>query len=219
MTLVDGAHALGLLPLDLATLGADFYVANAHKWLMGPPGGALLYVAPALRRLLVPLVTTAYAEVPPGREEESVGYGGPARWQFAHEYQGTRDLTPLLAVPAAVDFHAQVGLAAMTERSRALAALCRERLTALGHAPVSPAHPELATSMTTFTVPAPGGKPIDHTKAWWQMRARHGIEVLFPFLMDGTVLLRVSTAWFNTASDVERLTEALAAFDWNQSRA
>lgn len=216
ISLVDGAHALGLVSVSLAAMQPDFYAANAHKWLMSTPGAAMLYTAPARRAGLVPLVTTGYSVFDAAAAEESVGNGGPARWQYAHEYQGTRDLVPLLVVPEAVAFHAELGLADLTARSRELAALCRRRLAELGFRAVSPTHRALATCMTAFLVPEPGGRRINGTKAWNHLRRQHGIEVTFPSLADGRVVLRVSTAWFNVAEDVERLTAVLRELEWSE---
>ena len=56
--LVDGAHALGMLPLDLADLAPDYFVSNCHKWLCGARGSAMLYVARGRRDGIRPLVVS-----------------------------------------------------------------------------------------------------------------------------------------------------------------
>jgi isopenicillin-N epimerase len=58
LSLVDGAHAVGALPLCLPRLGADFYTSNAHKWLCCGKGVALLWAAPRHQARLLPLVTS-----------------------------------------------------------------------------------------------------------------------------------------------------------------
>ena len=56
--LVDGAHAVGALDLDVPSLGAQFYTANLHKWLCTPKGTAFLWVHPAEQASIRPLVTS-----------------------------------------------------------------------------------------------------------------------------------------------------------------
>ena len=56
--LIDGAHALGQLPLDLYSLGADYYVANCHKWLSGPRGSACMWVGRQRQAGIRPLVVS-----------------------------------------------------------------------------------------------------------------------------------------------------------------
>jgi isopenicillin-N epimerase len=55
LTMIGGAHAPGMIPLDLKTLGCDFYGANCHKWLLAPIGAGFLYVAPGNEDRLQPL--------------------------------------------------------------------------------------------------------------------------------------------------------------------
>lgn len=56
--LLDGAHAVGAVPLSVDTLGADYYTSNLHKWACSPKGAAFLWVHPAHHRSLKPLVTS-----------------------------------------------------------------------------------------------------------------------------------------------------------------
>jgi isopenicillin-N epimerase len=93
-TLVDGAHAPGMLPsLDIARLDPSYYVANCHKWICSPKGSAFFYVRPDLQHAFRPLALSNNAEAPK-----------PGRSQFLTEfdYVGTQDCTAFHAIPDAI---------------------------------------------------------------------------------------------------------------------
>jgi isopenicillin-N epimerase len=87
--LIDGAHAPGMLSLDIPAIDADWYVGNCHKWLMAPRGSGFLWASPAKRADTHPLVI-------------SHGYAQGFAAEF--DWVGTRDPTAWLTVPAAIDF-------------------------------------------------------------------------------------------------------------------
>ncbi len=214
LSIVDGAHAPGLVPLPLGAMAPDFYFANVHKWMMGATGSAFLFVRPELRSVTVPLVTTATFELmrdPAMLDEESES--GTTRWCHAHEYQGTRDLVPLCVLPEVLRFLREVTPAEVEERTRTLAHYCRNRLGSKMTV-VSHEHPELSTCMVAFKVP--GAVRIDADKAWNHFRAVEQFEVAMPKLGDGTQLLRVSNAWFNTRGDVDALAATLERVEWGR---
>lgn len=120
--LVDGAHAPGMVPLNLERLGAAYYVGNLHKWLCGPKGSGFLYVRGDRQQGVQPPVI-------------SHGYNQPrsdhTRFQDAFDWQGTVDPTPWLCVSAAIEFLAGVlpdGLTGLMERNRQLAIAVRRLL-------------------------------------------------------------------------------------------
>ena len=96
LTIVDGAHAPGQIPLNLEEVGADFYIGNLHKWLCAPKGAGFLYARPAAQKRLEPLVVSW------GYEAEKPG---PSKFVDHHEWWGTRDIATFLSVPAAIEFH------------------------------------------------------------------------------------------------------------------
>lgn len=100
ITIIDGAHGVGFLPLNLTHLACSFYTSNCHKWLCTPKGSAFLYVRADRQRLpggFRPLVLSNNAQNPkPGR----------AHMLTEFDYAGTADPTPYLAVPFALQYMA-----------------------------------------------------------------------------------------------------------------
>ncbi|HYN87612.1 MAG TPA: aminotransferase class V-fold PLP-dependent enzyme, partial [Ardenticatenaceae bacterium] len=119
LTIVDGAHVPGHLSLDLEALGVDFYGAACHKWLCAPKGSSFLYARREVQPLLEPLVVSW------GYEAEQPG---PSRFIDEHEYQGTRDIAPFLATPAAIEFQAAHDWPAVRARCHELVRAVRRRI-------------------------------------------------------------------------------------------
>ncbi len=122
LTIVDGAHAPGQIPLNLSELGADIYSGACHKWLCAPKGAAFLYARPEVQPWLEPLVVSW------GWEAERPG---PSRFVDWHEWQGTRDVAAFLSVPAAIRFQAEHDWDIVRARCHALAVETRARIEAV----------------------------------------------------------------------------------------
>lgn len=96
LTHVDGAHAVGQIPLDLHDLGCDFYASSPHKWLMSPKGTGLLYVRPELQEKL-------WVNVCSGSWHD---YTLKA---YRFENLGTSNLSVMVGLKAALDFFQTIG--------------------------------------------------------------------------------------------------------------
>jgi isopenicillin-N epimerase len=97
LTHVDGAHAVGQLPLDLHDLGCDFYASSPHKWLMAPKGTGLLYVREELLELL--WVNTC-----------SGSWHDYTLKAYRFENLGTSNLSVMVGLKAALDFVHTIGV-------------------------------------------------------------------------------------------------------------
>ncbi len=118
LTIVDGAHAPGQVPLDLEAIGADVYAGNCHKWLCAPKGSGFLWARPEHQEWIEPLVI-------------SWGYHEDADFGERHGWQGTRDPAAYLAVPKAIEVHATFDLdARRSSPTRQSARLARMRSAA-----------------------------------------------------------------------------------------
>ncbi|MBP6502639.1 MAG: aminotransferase class V-fold PLP-dependent enzyme [Rhodoferax sp.] len=102
-TLVDGAHAPGQIALDLTALGADFYTGNCHKWMCAPKGTAFLHARSTHHGGLHAMVTS-WGEVATDGPSLWDGFIGSSVFERRMQWQGSRDLTGFLSVPAAIDF-------------------------------------------------------------------------------------------------------------------
>jgi isopenicillin-N epimerase len=197
---IDGAHAPGMLPLDLAALDAAYYTGNCHKWLCAPKGAGFLVARADRQEGLVPPVISHGLNAP--RTDRS-------RYHLLFDWAGTVDPSPWLCVPdaiAAIEGYLPGGLPALRARNHDLAVAGRRLL--LERLGLSPPCPEsLLGSMATL--PLGAGDPFALGRALFE---RHRIEVpVFPWPGPGQRCLRISAQVYNSLEQVERLAEALVA--------
>jgi isopenicillin-N epimerase len=195
-TVIDGAHAPGQLDIDLHGLDVDFYGGNCHKWLSAPKGSGFLYARRELQYLLEPPVVSWGWQA---REP------GPSRFIDEQEYQGTRDISAFLTVPAAIEFQAAHNWPQVRAECHQLVRLARESISELTGLP-----PLVADSPDWFgqlgSIPLPPG---DEKALKARLYEEYGVEV--PIVSwEGQRFVRVSAQGYTTRADIERLTDALA---------
>jgi isopenicillin-N epimerase len=207
--LVDGAHAPGMLPLDLTALGADYYTGNLHKWVCAPKGAAFLWVRRELQEPIRPVVISHGANA---RSDAR------SRFQLEFDWVGTDDPTAILSVPAALRFLGSLvpgGWDELRARNRALALEARGLLAeALDVGPTAP--DEMIGSLAALRLPdAPTAGPVSAFDVDPLQRAlfeRHRIEVpIMPWPGPPSRLLRVSAQAYNAIEDYQALARALRA--------
>lgn len=198
LTVIDGAHAPGQIPLALDDLGADFYTGNLHKWLCAPKGAAFLYARPQVQPLLEPLIVSW------GWQPESPG---PSPFIDQHEWTGTRDIAAFLSVPAAIQFQQEHQWDDVTQACHHLLAAFRAQiLSVTGQEPLHPNADTWYRQMAAY--PLPPHTDLSVLKA--RLYDDYRIEV--PLIAwNGHQLLRVSVQGYNTHRDLLRLRNALAA--------
>ncbi len=201
-TLIDGAHAPGQIELDLRAVGADFYTGNCHKWLCGPKGTAFLHVRPDQQRHVdATVLSWGYVEGTAGHTGFEA-YLGHTDLERRLQWQGTRDLAPFLAVPAALEFQRAHGWPQLRQACHEAAVdLLHRCCQRSGLMPIAPdsAHGQMVP------IPVRTGDPEGLRR---QLHDRHHIEV--PVTTQGDrAFVRVSVQAYNTSSDLESLLEAL----------
>jgi isopenicillin-N epimerase len=195
LSIVDGAHAPGHIPLNLQELGADFYAGACHKWLCAPKGSAFLYARRERQPMLEPLV---------------VSWGWKADQPSAspyvdhHEWQGTRDPAAFLSVPAAIAFQLEHDWSAVRKRLHQLVKETRQRINDLtGREPICP--DSAIAGLQMFAAHLPDVNPVDLQRRLYD---EHRIEVVVD-AWNQQPLIRVSFQAYNVANDADLLLEAL----------
>jgi isopenicillin-N epimerase len=190
-TIVDGAHAPAHVPVDLASLDADFYAGTCHKWMCAPKGAGFLHVRPELQDGVDGLIV-------------SWGYAGDATFLTRSELQGTRDPSSYLTVPAAIEWLAANDWPGVQARCRELARAARTRLSGLGVGIEPVADETLVAQMVSLRM------PVDDPDALKQrLYDEHRIEVPV-FARKTEPLLRYSVAAYTEERELDVLEEALA---------
>jgi len=208
LVLIDGAHAPGLVDLDLGALGADWFTGNCHKWLCAPKGAAFLHVRPehqaALRGGIVSWGAVADELAAGGGGHTGFdAYVGTTPLERRLQWQGTRDISAFLAVPTALDFLAAHRWPEHRARCRARAlALMHGVLARNGLAPIAP------DACLTQMVPIPVRTADAEGLRRWLCEHR-GIEV--PVTQHaGQAFVRVSVQAYTTEAELAALEAALA---------
>jgi len=206
--LVDGAHAPGMVELNLRSLGADFYTANLHKWVCAPKGAGLLVVNKKWQDTIRPLSISHGAGVP-----------FPSRSKFHAEFDwpGTDDFTPWLCAPVAIEAMASFvegGWDQIRQRNHALALQARALLC--DALQIQPPCPDDMIG-STAAVPLPPDQTgahsaLDPEPINTRLRRAFHIEVpVISWPASPSRVLRVSAQLYNTIADYEQLAQALAS--------
>ena len=204
ISVLDGAQAVGMIPVDLHDLGCDFYTASGHKWMLGPKSTGFLYIRAESRGLWRPTQVGAWSNkrdlYDPDRgvleyldEAEVVEYG-------------TRGTPLIVALGATVDFMNEIGIERVAARGRALALHLRRRLEALSGVEIlTPADEAASASIVTMMAKDPAKDARDWAgplKSRYKIRARvvseHGLKAL-----------RVCPHVFNSYEEIDRVATAV----------
>lgn len=188
ITVIDGAHAPGQVPLDLTTLDPDFYTGNCHKWMCAPKGSGFLYVRRDLQAIMQPQIIS----------------WGEADGSFIarQQQQGTRDYAAYLTVPDAIAWQRDHDWKANQEYCHALVVEARAQLADLFKLPpIAPA--DWNRQMVTARLPVCDVEQVK-TRLYDDYRVEiPGID------WNNEQYIRVAIQGYNTAHDIDRLIAAL----------
>jgi len=198
LTLVDGAHVPGQIPLNLTEIGADFYVGNCHKWLMSPKGAGFLHTRPEHQEGLDPLV---------------VGWGWGENSPFTSgssyidklEWLGTKDPAAYLSVPAAIQFQKDHNWPQVRKRCHQLLRQTVQRACQITELPsVYPLGEDFYHQMAVIPLPS-----IEDLAGFKEtLYQQYKIEI--PTIeWQGRQFLRISVQGYNTEEDLEIFLGAL----------
>ena len=211
-SLVDGAHAPGMVEVDLGRLGAAYWTGNGHKWLCGPKGAAVLHVRADVRPRIHPLVISHAANTT--RRDR------PA-YRLEFDWTGTFDPSAILALPAAIRYVGGLdedGWSSLMAANTSLARGARDTLCDALNIP-PPAPEAMLGSMASIPLPGLAPTPAAAERLQTALFVEDRIEVpVLPFPVaaarepdaaPGSILVRVSAQRYNRPEEYERLADAL----------
>lgn len=206
-TLVDGAHAPGMLPLGVEEIGAAYYAGNCHKWLCAPKGAGFLWVRSDFRDQVRPLTISHGA---------NTHRQGRSRLHNEFDWMGTDDPSAFLSVPTSIEFLESLvpgGWPEIIRRNHELA-LAGRRILADALDVEPPCPDEMIGSLAALPLPDGSSEPPEsplYTDPLQETLFReHRIEVpVVPWPVPPKRLLRISAQLYNREEQYERLGAAL----------
>jgi len=203
--LIDGAHAPGMVPLNLATLGATYYSGNCHKWLCAPKGSAFLWTRRDQQPDVRPLtISHGASAVRPGR----------SRFRLEFDWTGTSDPTAWLTVPKAIEYLGALvpgGWPALMARNRGLALDARRLLCAAAGTP-PPCPDDMVGSIASVRLPDGTAEVGWRRPDPLQQRLFEDWRIEVPVMSWPAAprrLVRISAQLYNRREHYERLAQAL----------
>ena len=192
--LVDAAHAPGAIPVDIPSMGVDWYTGNLHKWGWSPRSCAVLWTSPVRQASLRPTV---------------ISWGLDQGITHEFDWPGTRDPTPHLAALAGIAFMRELGVERVQRYNHELAWNAgRELSRKLGVKLLAPEE-MIGTMITLVLPPRFGSTPADAAALRDMLLFDHQIEVHVG-VWNNQVCVRVSAQIYNEMADIGRLAAALS---------
>jgi len=197
LTVLDGAHAPGQIPVDMEDIGADFYFGNAHKWMNSPKGAAFLYTRKDNQHLIEPLVV-------------GWGWGEGRTFTFGSDYidylqwTGTNDVSAYLSVPTAIQFQVENNWAEVRQQCHRMLASTIKRLNVLTGLPSCYSTDNCFQQMAVCHLP-----PINEiSKLKERLYSNYRIEIPC-YDWQGEQYIRISVQGYNNQADLDALVHAL----------
>lgn len=167
LTLIDGYHAPGVIPVDVKQLDVDFYIGGCLKWLCGGPGNAFLYVRPELADKLEPHLTGWFAHREPFLFSRDMNYT-----QGSYRFMsGTPPIPCLYAARAGLEIVQEIGVPEVRKKSLALTRLILDEIQKRDFQLFTPAEENLRAGSVSFGLP--------HVFAVKQALSQRGVKVDF----------------------------------------
>jgi isopenicillin-N epimerase len=199
LTIIDGAHVPGQIPLNLDDLGADIYSGNLHKWLCAPKGVAFLYARPEIQDILEPLIVSW------GWQSENPGL---SRFVDYQEWTGTRDISAFLAVPDAIRFQRENNWVEIQKYCHELASQSVCRIAEISSIP-----PIYQNSDDWFRQMAVAPLPVQIDIESLKIRLYDDFKIEVPLVKwNDQKFIRFSFQAYNSESDSDALVQALQQF-------
>lgn len=197
LTVIDAAHSLGQIPLDLQELNADVVFGNAHKWLMNAKGSAFLYVRRELQAIIEPLIVSwGYNATP--------SFSTGSRFIDYLQWTGTKDPAAYLTIPDAIQFMKDHDWDNLRFQCHLLLRQAIERICDLTQLP--PAYPLDSNFYSQMGIaPLP---PSDIVTLQSRLYDEYNIEIPLTE-WHGRQFIRISVQGYNTQGDIDSLVSAL----------
>jgi isopenicillin-N epimerase len=187
--LIDGAHAPGMLQVDIPSIGADFWVGNLHKWPCAPAGTGVMWVTPAWQDRMLALVVSV---------NEAEGFPS------SFDRVGTQDLSAWLAAPSALELLGSLGWERVRKHNEELVVWAQAAVAETLGIPESELHHDPGVSMAVVPLPAGLADTRKETSALGEHMARQGVEMAVG-AWGGRGAIRLSAHLYNQPADYQRL--------------